>query len=42
MDAPSLEVLKARSDGASGSLVWCYTWRLVALPVARGSEIRDL
>ena len=32
VDAPSsLEVFKARLDGALGSLVWYYMWRLVAL-----------
>ena len=30
---PSLEVFKARLDGALGSLGWYYMWRLVALPV---------
>ncbi len=42
VDAPSREVFKARLDGASGSLVRCYVWRLVALPVVGGLEIRDL
>jgi len=31
VDAPFLEVFKARLDGA---LVWYEMWRLVALPVA--------
>ena len=33
---PSLEVFKARLDGALGSLGWYYMWRLVALPVVEG------
>ena len=33
VDAPSLEVFKARLDGALGSLGWYEMWRLVALPV---------
>jgi len=33
MPRPSLEVFKARLDGALGSLGWDYMWRLVALPV---------
>ncbi len=41
VDAPSLEVFKARLDGALGSLVWYSVWRLVALPVAGGLEIHD-
>jgi len=32
VDAPSLQVLKARCDGALGSLSWC----LAALPIAEG------
>ena len=36
VDAPSLEVFKARLDGALGSLVQYQIWRLVALPVAGG------
>jgi len=31
--SPSLEVFEARSDGALGSLVYCLSWWLVALPV---------
>ena len=38
-DAPSLEAFKARLDGDLGSLVWYYTWRLVALHVAQGLEL---
>jgi len=34
MDVPSLEVFKARLDGALGSLVEYQIWTLVALPVA--------
>jgi len=33
------EVFKTRLDGAQGSLIWYYTWRLVALPVAGGGEM---
>ena len=36
MPRPSLEVFKARLDGALGSLGWYYMWRLVALPVVEG------
>ena len=36
VDAPSLEVFKARLDGALGSLGWYSMWRLVALPVVGG------
>ena len=36
VDAPSLEVLKARLDGALGSLGWYEMGRLVALPVVGG------
>ena len=36
MPRPSLEVFKARLDGALGSLGWYEMWRLVALPVAGG------
>ena len=36
MPRPSLEVFKARLDGALGSLGWYYVWRLVALPVVGG------
>ena len=35
-DAPSLEVFKARLDGALGSLAKYYMWRLVALHAAGG------
>ena len=38
VDAPSLEVLKARLDGAVGNLVW---WE-VSLPVAGGVELGGL
>ncbi|GAB0178112.1 hypothetical protein GRJ2_000276500 [Grus japonensis] len=38
VDAPSLEVFKARLDGALGSLIW---WK-VSLPMARGLELDDL
>ena len=41
VDAPSLEVFKARLDGALGSLVYYQIWRLVALPVAGGLELDD-
>jgi len=36
MPRPSLEVFKARLDGALGSLGCYEMWRLVALPVAGG------
>ena len=38
VDAPSLEVFKARLDGTLGNLVW---WR-VSLPMAGGLELDDL
>jgi len=38
MPRPSLEVLKARLDGALGSLGWYEMWRLVALPVVGGGR----
>ena len=38
VDAPSLEVFKARLDGALGNLVW---WE-VSLPVAGGLELGEL
>ena len=38
VDAPSLEVLKARLDGALSNLVW---WK-VSLPMAGGLELDDL
>ena len=41
VDAPTLEVFKARLDGALGSLVWYEMWRLVALHLAGGLEIHD-
>ena len=42
MPRPSLEVFKARLDGALGSLGCCEMWRLVALPVVWGGlELRD-
>jgi len=36
MPCPSLEVFKARLDGALGSLGWYEMWSLVALSVAGG------
>jgi len=36
MPRPSVEVLKARLDGALGSLGWSEMWRLVALCVVGG------
>jgi len=39
---PSLEVFKARLDGALGSLGWYEMWRLVALPVVGQLELHDL
>ena len=41
MPHPSLQVFKARLDGALGRLGWYYMWRLVALPAAGGLELRD-
>ncbi|MFV0989143.1 hypothetical protein QML32_30665, partial [Klebsiella pneumoniae] len=41
MPRPSLEVFKARLDGALGSLGWYEMWRLVALPAAGGLELDD-
>ena len=38
VDAPSLEVFKARLDGALSNLVW---WK-VSVPVARALELDDL
>ena len=38
MDAPSLEMLKARLDGILGSLSW---W-VAALPMAGGLELGEL
>ena len=38
VDAPSLEVFKARLDGALGNLVW---WE-VSLPMAGELELSDL
>jgi len=36
---PSLEVFKARLDGALGSLGWYEMWRLVALLVKGGWKL---
>jgi len=41
MPRPSLEVFKARLDGALGSLGWYEMGRLGALPAAEGVELRD-
>ena len=41
VDVPSLEVFKARLDGALGSLGCSEMWRLVALRVAGGLKIHD-
>ena len=41
MPRPSLEVFKARLDGALGSLGCYEMWMLVALPVAGELEIHD-
>jgi len=41
VDAPSLELFEARLDGALGSLVGYYMWRLVALPVAEGLDLHN-
>ena len=42
LDAPSLEVIKTRLDGALGRLVWYQIWRLVALPVVGGWNLMIL
>ena len=41
MPRPSVEVLKARLDGALGSLGWYEMGRLVALCVVEGLELHD-
>ena len=41
MPHPSMEVFKARLDGALGSLGWYEMGRLVALPVVGGLELCD-
>ena len=41
MPRPSVEVLKARLDGALGSLGWSEMGRLVVLCVVGGLELRD-
>jgi len=42
VDAPSLDMFKARLDGVLGSLVCYQMWRLVALPPTRGGlELHD-
>jgi len=41
MPRPSLEVFKARLDGALGSLGWYEMWRLVALYAVGGLELHD-
>jgi len=41
MPRPSLEVFKARLDGALGSLGWSEMWRLGALCVGGGLELHD-
>ena len=41
VDAPSLEVFKARLDGALGSLGWYEMGTLVALPVVGSLELHD-
>jgi len=38
MPRPTLEVFKARLDGALGSLGWHEMWRLVALPGGVGAS----
>jgi len=42
VDAPSLEVFKARLDGALGNVVQYQIWRLVALPVEGGWNLMIL
>jgi len=41
VDAPSLEVFKARLDGALGRLLWYEIWSLVALSCSRELELHD-
>ena len=41
MDALSLEVFKARLDGALGSLVYYQMWRLATLLATGGLELGD-
>ena len=41
MPHPSLEVSKARLDGALGSLGWYEMWTLVALTASEGLELDD-
>ena len=41
MPRPSLEVFKARLDGALGSLGCCEMWRLVALHMTGKLELHD-
>lgn len=41
VDAPSLKVFKAGLDGARGSLIQYYMWRLVALHAARVGASRS-
>ena len=42
MPRPSMEVFKARLDGALGSLDWYEMWRLVALTVVGGWSFMTL
>ena len=42
VDAPSLEVFKARLDGVLDSLVYYKRWRLAALPEAGALEFDHL
>jgi len=41
VNAPSLEVFKARLDGDLGNLIWYQIERLTTLPVAGGLEPDD-
>ena len=41
VDALSLEVFKARLDGALGSLGWYEMWRLMVLSVVWRLELHD-
>ena len=41
VDVPSLEVFKARLDGALGSLVYYQMWRLATLLATGGLELGD-
>jgi len=41
VDAPSLEVFKARMNGVLGSLIYYLIYQLATLPMAGGKELDD-